>query len=93
VSAILTPEQKQRYAEMNAETQANRASGGGGSGRVWVVGDDGKPKSIEVRLGLTDGAMTEIVSGDVREGSEVITGVQTAGTKTGSGAPAGPRLF
>lgn len=93
VSAILTPEQKTRYEAMAAETQAARASGGGGSGRIWIPGSDGKPRAIEVRLGLTDGTMTEIISGDIKEGSEVIVGLQTpAGGKKSSGMP-GPRLF
>lgn len=90
ISAILTPEQKKRYAEMAGDSQAMRASGGGGGGRLWIVGEDGKPRSIEVRLGLTDGSMTEIVSGDIREGQEVIVGQQTAAKA--SGMP-GPRLF
>lgn len=90
VSAILTPEQKKRYDEMASESRAMRAGGGGGSGRIWIVGEDGKAKAVELRLGLTDGSMTEIVSGDIREGQEVIVGQQTA-TKA-SGMPA-PRLF
>ena len=64
--------------------------GGGGSGRVWIVGDDGKAKSVEVRLGLTDGSMTEIVSGDIKDGQEVIAGQQTAAKPPGM---PGPRLF
>jgi len=93
VSAILTAEQKTRYEAMAAETQAARASGGGGSGRIWVPGSDGKPRAIDVRLGLTDGTMTEIVSGDLKEGSEIIVGLQSpAGGKKSSGMP-GPRLF
>jgi HlyD family secretion protein len=91
VAAILTPEQKKRYGEMASEAQAARAGGGGGSGRVWISGEDGKPKAVDVRLGLTDGSMTEIVSGDIKEGSEVIVGQQTASAKP-SGMP-GPRLF
>ena len=92
VAAILTPEQKQRYSEMASEAQAARAGGGGGSGRVWVISEDGSPKSINVRLGLTDGSMTEIVSGDIKEGSEMIVGLQTANGAKPAGAP-GPRLF
>jgi len=90
IAAILSPEQKQRYAETAGEAQSARASGGGGSGRIWIVGADGKAKPVEVRLGLTDGSMTEIVSGDIKEGQEVITGQQTAAKA--SGMP-GPRLF
>jgi HlyD family secretion protein len=93
VSAMLNPEQKKRYDELASEAQAARAGGGGGSGRIWIIGDDGSPKAINVRLGLTDGSMTEIVSGDIKEGSEVIVGLQTAaGANKPAGAP-GPRLF
>ncbi|NJD35800.1 MAG: efflux RND transporter periplasmic adaptor subunit, partial [Betaproteobacteria bacterium] len=92
VAATLTPEQKKRYDEMAGEAQAARASGGGGAGRVWIVGEDGKPKPVDVRLGLTDGSMTEVVSGDIKEGSEVIVGQQTANSGKPAGIP-GPRLF
>ena len=91
VATILNPDQKKRYDEMASEAQAARAGGGGGSGRIWIIGEEGKPKSIDVRLGLTDGSMTEIVSGDIKEGNEVIVGQQTASAKP-SGMP-GPRLF
>jgi HlyD family secretion protein len=90
VSAILTPEQKQRYDEMAGEFQAARAGGGGGSGRIWIIGEDSKAKAIEVRLGLTDGSMTEVVSGDIKDGQEIIIGQQAAAKA--SGMP-GPRLF
>jgi HlyD family secretion protein len=92
ISALLTPEQKKRYEEMAGESQAARASGGGGSGRIWIVGEDGSPKAVSVRLGLTDGSMTEIVSDEVKEGSEVIVGQQTANAAKPAGMP-GPRLF
>ncbi len=90
VSAILTPEQKKRYDEMAAEAQAARS--GGGSGRVWVIGEDGKPKAVQVRLGLTDGSATEIVTGDLKDGDEVIVGLQSTTAKPAAGAP-GPRMF
>jgi HlyD family secretion protein len=93
VSAILTPEQKIRYDEMAAEAQAARSGGGGGTGRIWISGEDGKAKAITVRLGLTDGSMTEISSGDLKEGDEVIVGLQSAAAaKPAAGAP-GPRMF
>lgn len=91
VSAMLNPDQKKRYDEMNAETQATRTAGGGGSGRIWVVGEDRKPKAVPVRLGLTDGTATEIVAGEIAEGAEVITGLATAAGKPA--ATAGPRMF
>jgi len=92
INALLNPEQQKRYAEMAAESQANRASGSGGSGRIWVLDGDGKPKSIAVRLGLTDGAMTELLSGEINEGAEVIVG---SGAPNGASKPStgGPRMF
>ena len=91
ITAILTDEQKKRYAEIVAE-QAGRTPS---RGRVWIAGTDTekKPKAIEVRLGLTDGTMTEVLSGDLKEGQEVLVG--TIGTQKGgapAGAPRGPRL-
>jgi HlyD family secretion protein len=44
------------------------------SGRVWVFADRQlKPKNV--RLGTTDGTYTELVGGDLTDGSEVVTGV------------------
>jgi len=43
-----------------------------------------------VRLGLSDGTMTEIVSGDLKEGTEVIVGAAAAPKSTAS--TPGPRF-
>ena len=42
---------------------------------VWVVGADGKPAAVPVTLGLTDGRMSEITSGNLKEGQQVIIGM------------------
>jgi HlyD family secretion protein len=94
--AILNDEQKKRYTEIIAE-QAGRAPS---RGRVWVAeaGDKGKgqPKVVQLRLGLTDGSMTEIVGGDLKEGQEVLVGLAPTAGKGGAaapaGAPRGPRM-
>ena len=91
ITAILSDEQKKKYAEIVAE-QAGRTPS---RGRVWVAGTDTekKPRAVEVRLGLTDGTMTEVLSGDLKEGQEVLVG--TIGAQKGgapAGAPRGPRL-
>lgn len=67
------------------------ARGTGSNGRVWVVGGDGKPKAVPVRLGLADGTTTEIIAGEIKEGTDVIVGVAAAAGK--SSATAGPRMF
>jgi len=41
---------------------------------VWVMGQDGKPQRRRIKVGLTDGASTEVVEGNLVEGEMVITG-------------------
>lgn len=46
---------------------------------LWVMeGESIRP--VQVKLGLNDGVMTEILSGDLKEGDEVVAGVATAQT-------------
>jgi HlyD family secretion protein len=88
IAAILTPEQLPRYQEMRA---AQRSVTTAVTGRVWVLGADGQPQPVAVRLGVGDGTVTEIVSGELKAGQEVIVG---GGARTNApGAPGGgPRL-
>jgi len=46
---------------------------------VWVLGQDDKPQSRRIKVGLTDGVTTEVVEGDLQEGDMVITGQTLAG--------------
>ena len=49
---------------------------------VWVLGQDGKPQSKRIKVGLTDGASTEVVEGDLNEGDMVITSQTLSASKT-----------
>jgi len=44
----------------------------GRPGRVWVLSPEGKPTSVSITLGITDGTSSEVIAGNLREGSEVI---------------------
>jgi HlyD family secretion protein len=46
---------------------------------VWVLGQDGKPQSRRIKVGLTDGSATEVVEGNLQEGEMVITGQTISG--------------
>ena len=46
--------------------------------RVWVL-DSGQLKAIEVTTGSSDGQMTEILSGDIKPGMEVVTDQRAGG--------------
>ncbi|MBP6564831.1 MAG: hypothetical protein KA200_04350, partial [Burkholderiales bacterium] len=52
---------------------------------------DGVPKEVTIRTGLSDGNATEVVSGPLAEGEEVIVGTQLANAPAAK-AGTGPRL-
>ena len=72
-------------------SKGQKSSGSAGSskeegkltGRVWIISPEGKPKPIPVVLGITNGTFSEVVSGDLKEGTEVIV-EDTSNKKTGS---------
>jgi HlyD family secretion protein len=73
-NATLTPEQRARLASLRAG-----ARGAGAPGTVWVADDEGAPpRAVEVRTGLSDGSVTEIVSG-LDEGLRVVVGTERTG--------------
>jgi HlyD family secretion protein len=85
IAEILTPEQKPAWERLLAE------SGGRGqpaAGRVYVL-ENGQPKPVDVRLGLTDGSSTEVLAGSLSEGMEVIIGVADAGRAAPAQPPSG----
>jgi HlyD family secretion protein len=95
INDILDDAQKKKYAEILVEL-AGRSTA---RGRVFVPGPDGKPLPLELRLGLSDGASTEVVGtqGDAKlaEGDLVYVGLAGAQSRTGPATPArpaGPRL-
>ncbi|HSK64409.1 MAG TPA: efflux RND transporter periplasmic adaptor subunit [Pyrinomonadaceae bacterium] len=47
---------------------------------VWVMGQDGKPQPRRIKVGLSDGAATEVVEGNLNEGEMVITGQTVSGS-------------
>jgi HlyD family secretion protein len=65
---------------------AGSGARGGTEGRVYVIGRDGQPQAVALRLGIGDGSMTEVLAGGLVPGQQVVTGVQGAGDE-----PAGRR--
>ncbi len=50
---------------------------------VWVL-RDGKPHRVPLFIGQSDGVMTEVLSGDIESGTDVITGSSSATQGSGS---------
>jgi len=69
---------------------AQKPAGGEKKGpSVWVL-EQGKPKRVPITPGITDGAYTQVESGDLKEGQLII--VESL-KKKGQSAPSGPRMF
>ncbi|MDE3245298.1 MAG: efflux RND transporter periplasmic adaptor subunit [Acidobacteriota bacterium] len=61
--------------------------------RVWILGPDGKPKAMIVKVGITDGQATEISGEGLREGMQVLVGVEDTKRPAAAAAPlGGPRM-
>jgi HlyD family secretion protein len=80
IAAVLTPEQKTRYAMLVAESAGRQST----RGRVYLLGADGKPVAYNVRLGISDGSSTELLMGPnapdaqaFEVGATVVTGLPT----------------
>jgi hypothetical protein len=59
---------------------------------VWVLGQDGTPQRRRIKIGLTDGASTEVVEGNLVEGEMVITGqtLSSGAAKSNTNAASAP---
>ncbi len=72
-----------RLSEKGAQTSEKKGPG------VWIL-EKGKPRRVPVTAGISDGSFTELLSGDIREGHELI--VESL-VKAKASGPAGPRMF
>ncbi|MCP1470957.1 HlyD family secretion protein [Sphingobium sp. OAS761] len=53
--------------------------GAGSTQTLYVVGEDGQPKALQVVVGASDGSRTVITGGNLKAGMKVITGQLAAG--------------
>jgi len=81
IAAQLTPEQQARYQRLLVDLAGRQTT----RGRLYLLPEPGKPRAYSVRLGISDGVMTELIvppnSPDAAvlvEGATVITAVVTA---------------
>ena len=80
-----------RFTEKPASAGAGAAGPSEKKGpSVWVL-ENGKPKRVIVKPGISDGTYTEVVSGDLKEGQNIIVEALKKGVKSQS--PSGPRMF
>jgi HlyD family secretion protein len=61
-------------------------------GVLWVE-DGGYVRPVKVRLGLSDGLMTEVVEGDIKESDTVVIGENRSGETGDTTNPFAPKMF
>jgi HlyD family secretion protein len=88
VRGVLTPEQRQKFdASIIVQMELSPLEP---PNQVWVVGPTGVPEPHRLTLGIANDTHTEVVSGDLTAGQQVITGI-VAGAKRTRLAPPGFR--
>jgi HlyD family secretion protein len=106
--AQMTPEQRAQFrlAQRSSQSEGgargvaagdppvDRAGSSGGAtgfGRVWAL-REGKLQLVRVRTGVTDGATTAIVGGELKEGDRVVTGITEPGAAVANQTTPSPLL-
>jgi HlyD family secretion protein len=62
---------------------ANQAASSKASATVWLVGDDGRPNPVAVRLGASDDSSAALLEGALNEGQQVIVGIANSQKQRG----------
>jgi len=94
---FIPPKAERERLEVNGQAMnvvERRSSANGREGlipkTVWKLTENGSLSPIPVQTGISDGVATEILSGALTEGEEVVVGIeQTLGAEKGSELPPG----
>ena len=78
LSTLLSSEQREKYIRFAAAQEGVSPL----RGKVYVPGEKDKPQPIDLVLGISDGTFTEVVSGGLNTGDQVIIGVNLTPSKT-----------
>jgi HlyD family secretion protein len=84
--ALKIPNAALRFMPSEKETGESVKKGLG----IWII-EKGEPKRIPIVTGISDGNYTELVSGALKEGQEVI--IESLANKKEQPVPHGPRMF
>lgn len=77
VATLLSSEQREKYIRLAAAQEGVAPL----RGKVYVAGEKDKPQPVDLVLGISDGTFTEVVSGALDTGQQVIIGVNLTASK------------
>lgn len=70
IRSLLNEEQKKKYDQMIQGMEETQAAAP--TYKIWTPVNQGRPVPVEITTGISDGSFTEVISGDLKEGQEVI---------------------
>ena len=85
IRSLLTEEQKKKYDQMDQRPETARLPP-----RFTKSGfrfREGRPVPVDITTGISDGSFTEVISGALKEGQEIIVEATGGNNKSGSSPP------
>ena len=86
IRSLLTEDQKKKFDQLDQRPESSPAPAQGF--KVWVPAPDGKPVPVDITTGISDGSYTEVASGVLKEGQEVIVEAASGNSKGGASSQA-----
>jgi HlyD family secretion protein len=82
IRSLLTEEQKKKYEQMDQRPDSTQ--GPAPTYKVWVQVPEGRPQPVDITAGISDGSYTEVASGALKEGQEIIVEASSGNNKAGA---------
>ena len=77
-NTLKIPNQALRFRPSGTATGTENSPGSStGAGKVWVLRNSGGPAAVDVGLGVSDENSTQLLSGPLQEGQQLIVGIAT----------------
>ncbi len=90
-NVLAIPNAALRFRPADQSADAAPARKGFGGPTVWRITAENKLEPVKVRLGITNGTLSEVVSGDLREGDHIAVGSTQADARPqATGSPLTP---
>jgi len=82
IRSLLTEEQKKKYDQLDRRPDSSQ--GATPVYKVWLAVPEGRPVPVDITTGISDGSYTEVTSGALKEGQEIILEAMAGNSKSGS---------